>query len=1116
MKKGLLFLFFLMSSLSVVLAQTTIASQGFETGDSWTIDTGSAYISSATGSGDTPSNQRIRTGSMSWQVSNGTRTLELSSQAIANYADVKVIIRLSSTSGSSGNGADGADFVRVFADMGSGFPTNGDVILTGYSNARWGYNATDVIMATAGTSNSFSAQYDDYATIELSVPNGTPSIALRIVAKNNDSNERWNIDDIELVGTLAATNDTDSQAEEGTLPSAATILSTTTTAASAVDVMGVVIVDGGSGDALPTHVTNMRLVPGTNNTADWTDNIGGIVVRDGATTLTPSAVTITDSAIDIAFNSGDLTIADDTDKELTLGVYLNNANIADDAVLQFLVTDTNHGFAADLSGSIFAADWDFDEIQSNEFTIDVDATALEIITQPTNVGVGEMMSPDVEVRYVDANGNIDVTYDGLGNTVNVTTTGTFDAGATTAAAPVAGVATFNNLIFSAAGTGLTLTFNDIAGITNPTLVSNTFDVLAPEQVIISLVTDPNGGSTGTRFVQIKNVGATDKDISGWSILKYANGGITPNSTTIIPAGTTLMAGEVYNIANSSSIFNSSYGCIPDIADVNINGNGNDAYALANTTGVIDVYGVIGNTSSSWNYENKQAVRNTSVMEATDVFDLSQWTISTANVSDIDAGCPVAPVPDNDECTNATVVTCGTSLTGETTAGATKNGEDTGCSLGRGVWYKYVGDNQAVTVNVDGSSYSFDLEFAIATSTDCTSFVEIACVDEEYAGTPEEYTFFANEGVEYFIYVAYYSGNSTITGNFDLSITCTNQDVSAIGNGSCNDAPDIMSTGSGQWLNLFDGSGDIVYSVLDSENMGTISSSVYRNLTGGVRVDGNGVPYLDRNVTISPATQPSGTVKVRLYYRDAEIQALISADPNVNSITDLNMTKEDGSTCTPAFSGNGTLVMPTATGTIGSNHYIELDVTSFSSFFAHSGTTVLPIELLSFTARKQGQNALIEWQTAVEVNNDYMAVERSFDGRAFEEVARIQGAGNSETTQYYKWIDTNPANGINYYRLRQVDFDGKATTFDAQSLVFSTNSNGIVVAPSHANDQVELIFATPTQEAVTMYITDMAGRICKTATITPGVSNHTIDVTQLVQGSYVIRTSNGEVTRFVKL
>ncbi|ALO15373.1 hypothetical protein L21SP5_01731 [Salinivirga cyanobacteriivorans] len=85
--------------------------------------------------------------------------------------------------------------------------------------------------------------------------------------------------------------------------------------------------------------------------------------------------------------------------------------------------------------------------------------------------------------------------------------------------------------------------------------------------------------------------------------------------------------------------------------------------------------------------------------------------------------------------------------------------------------------------------------------------------------------------------------------------------------------------------------------------------------------------------------------------------------------------------------------------------------------------LLPVELLSFTGKDDGGIVKLNWVTASETNNDYFAVQHSTDATNYSTIGTVSGAGNSVETNNYDFTHYQPANGINYYRLKQVDFDG---------------------------------------------------------------------------------------------
>ncbi|MDA3866639.1 MAG: T9SS type A sorting domain-containing protein, partial [Salinivirgaceae bacterium] len=97
--------------------------------------------------------------------------------------------------------------------------------------------------------------------------------------------------------------------------------------------------------------------------------------------------------------------------------------------------------------------------------------------------------------------------------------------------------------------------------------------------------------------------------------------------------------------------------------------------------------------------------------------------------------------------------------------------------------------------------------------------------------------------------------------------------------------------------------------------------------------------------------------------------------------------------------------------------------------ASSSDVPLPITLLNFDAQAKDNSTVdIRWTTATEQDNDYFVVEKSRDGVVFTKVAQIKGAGNSATSINYHTTDNQPYDGISYYRLRQVDFDGEQELF----------------------------------------------------------------------------------------
>ena len=96
------------------------------------------------------------------------------------------------------------------------------------------------------------------------------------------------------------------------------------------------------------------------------------------------------------------------------------------------------------------------------------------------------------------------------------------------------------------------------------------------------------------------------------------------------------------------------------------------------------------------------------------------------------------------------------------------------------------------------------------------------------------------------------------------------------------------------------------------------------------------------------------------------------------------------------------------------------------FVLGGGGSTLPVKLMYFNAKLEGQTVNFDWATAAELNNEFFTIEKSNDGEHFEELLRKQGAGNSTSNLYYNAEDNSPYNGFSYYRLKQTDYDGKFT------------------------------------------------------------------------------------------
>lgn len=184
-----------------------------------------------------------------------------------------------------------------------------------------------------------------------------------------------------------------------------------------------------------------------------------------------------------------------------------------------------------------------------------------------------------------------------------------------------------------------------------------------------------------------------------------------------------------------------------------------------------------------------------------------------------------------------------------------------------------------------------------------------------------------------------------------------------------------------------------------------------------------------------------------------------------------------------------------------------------SFGSIDENTILPIELVSFTANCNGRSALIEWTTATEKNNDFFVLERSNDALNFKEIARIAGAGNSIEPISYAYTDFGVRNGDNYYRLVQVDYDGTSTASEiiVANCLGTDGEPEVLAYPNPFGDDITLRFENFGNIQATVEVYDMLGRMVHTQKVNCSQNDYEVvlRLAGLSDGTYNVRISAKE-------
>ncbi len=177
---------------------------------------------------------------------------------------------------------------------------------------------------------------------------------------------------------------------------------------------------------------------------------------------------------------------------------------------------------------------------------------------------------------------------------------------------------------------------------------------------------------------------------------------------------------------------------------------------------------------------------------------------------------------------------------------------------------------------------------------------------------------------------------------------------------------------------------------------------------------------------------------------------------------------------------------------------------------------LPVTFLGISARQKGSGVSILWSTSQEFNSSSFEIEKSADGNSnWTTVSSVGAAGNSATVKNYNAFDANPANGVNYYRIKQIDKDGNFKYSRTVMVKLNIDKTGVSVLANPFHSSLVVDFSSPSNQQVAARIIDITGKqiVSEKWTIAAGSSTKQFsNVGGLQIGMYILTISNanGEV------
>lgn len=336
-----------------------------------------------------------------------------------------------------------------------------------------------------------------------------------------------------------------------------------------------------------------------------------------------------------------------------------------------------------------------------------------------------------------------------------------------------------------------------------------------------------------------------------------------------------------------------------------------------------------------------------------------------------------------------------------------------------------------------------------------------------------------------------------------------------GTSTC-DTYTIYGVSGTDWYPIY-GKNGIIASIQPNQDLGDVSITISDPTTTSTY---NGKKFMGRNIDVTATNTPTTNYNLRLYYYDTELDDYKTAEGNASlSINDLNMVWSSGGTgCTLAdyigsATSNGLVskasITPTEYGAANNGFALTFALDHFTIFAPTIATSsALPVTLLSFTGRADGDRNRLQWTTATERDATYFNVEHSADGVNFKAIGNIKASNKADGSTYS--LDDNTPFNLSYYRLQSIDTDGSAEYSPIISIYRNGRGFGVErVYPNPTTNNTTVVYTAETNTITTFTLTNALGvQLSSVSAIAQNGSNvQTINMNNLTAGVYFLTIYN---------
>lgn len=174
----------------------------------------------------------------------------------------------------------------------------------------------------------------------------------------------------------------------------------------------------------------------------------------------------------------------------------------------------------------------------------------------------------------------------------------------------------------------------------------------------------------------------------------------------------------------------------------------------------------------------------------------------------------------------------------------------------------------------------------------------------------------------------------------------------------------------------------------------------------------------------------------------------------------------------------------------------------------SGT--LPVLFTKYNVLCNDKGALLTWTTASEQNSKHFEIQKSADGSSWETIDLVAAAGNSTDERNYQYLDLE--GGAAFYRIRQVDFDGRFMYTSVKQASCKGSLVTVALFPVPVKDNLTIVIRTERAAKTDLVVTDVSGRVVRRVNtqLIKGSNNIVMDLSNLPAGQYLLSGSNPEI------